>query len=220
MELWLPKLNENFAAYYRNEAIPESEYFYNFELMNKDETDYLSFTDRMHLSKRMRYEIANIQNLFLVRNLNGYMQTASFLVLEFRQIIDPIVPSFIFNSSIQSKMDDDYLNALFGGKVCGYLLNAAFHHQDCRIRKISTKWFFFCVIGCSLDLILNGNDEILEKYYFKVLLLGFFSMIHIQKNTCHKTNHPRLFTPSVVREYLNLYICFFENLVPIKFGNF
>ena len=117
------------------------------------------------------------------------------------------MPNYVFLSSSQTKMDDDYPHLMFGEKVCSFLLNESFSNNN-NIKKASTKWLIFSIIGNSLDMILNGNEFIKKENTFKAISLGFFLMYHVYKQTVSYANHTRLFTICYERIFEHIYMFF------------
>ena len=85
IDAWLPKLIKNLQSIEKCEFILNNDCFYNFQIQsNEDDDECLLLSDGMHLSKRIRYEVVNRQNLFLVRPNNGKTQFASFYLQDFQ----------------------------------------------------------------------------------------------------------------------------------------
>ena len=81
----LPKLIKNLQSIEKCEFILNNDCFYNFQIQsNEDDDECLLLSDGSHLSKRIRYEVVNRQNLFLVRPNNGKTQFASFYLQDFQ----------------------------------------------------------------------------------------------------------------------------------------
>lgn len=119
--LWNPILLQNCECIFNDIAIQIDNCFFNFPIQVDNGLFYLGITDGMHLLKRIRYEIMNQLNLYLVRNFEGSIQITTFYVPEFQSIVKDECPDFVFCREQQTKMDDDYPHELFKCKMCPYL---------------------------------------------------------------------------------------------------
>lgn len=190
MKSWLPLLLENIKDIELSENFLIKNNFFNFSLPLSNGDDFLSYTDGMHLLKRMRYEVVNRIYLFLVKYDGKKYQKVSFYLPEFQKLVSSKCGKFVFSSNGLTKMDDDYPHLIFGEDMCQFILTILLTNKDQNIKRIAFKWLIFCIIGCSLDLLVNGNKAIPEENHFSVVILGFFLMFQIERKTCNSQYLP------------------------------